>query len=293
MTDRILEALWRPESGLVIALLATYLLYFVFKRTSELGKHAAQNTSATLVITGANVLAFWLFVEDINGFAQSAYDALGVPKLPAEFWAGYPLWLVSIIALVAKDFADYWNHRIMHTRWGWPAHAAHHSDTHVNAFTGYRVHFLESIVMHASYVVLLTWLQMPQIIPIVVLVASVHNIYVHMDLEITHGPLRHVIASPVFHRWHHADAPEAYGKNLANLMPIWDVLFGTYYNPGPCREPMGAKRSGLEDKNPLLIYIYPFQEWRRLIRNSRRRADCTPGTNDDAQDPVYAAAPSR
>ncbi|MGI9393658.1 MAG: sterol desaturase family protein, partial [Boseongicola sp.] len=94
----------------------------------------------------------------------------------------------------------------------------------------------------------------------------VHNMYVHMDLDFGHGPAKYLIASPNFHRWHHADVEEAHGKNLANIMPIYDVLFGTYYYPGRCDAPLGALKSGIEDKNALLIYIYPFQEWIRLAK---------------------------
>jgi len=97
--------------------------------------------------------------------------------------------------------------------------------------------------------------------------------YVHMNLPFNHGPFKYLIASPVYHRWHHADVPEAYGKNLANVIPLYDVMFGTYYEPGPCNEPMGALKTGVADKNPFAIYIYPFQEWARMIREKLAKTD--------------------
>jgi sterol desaturase/sphingolipid hydroxylase (fatty acid hydroxylase superfamily) len=39
-----------------------------------------------------------------------------------------------------------------------------------------------------------------------------------------------VIASPR-HRWHHTGEAEARDKNFAGLLPLWDILFGTYYMP--------------------------------------------------------------
>jgi sterol desaturase/sphingolipid hydroxylase (fatty acid hydroxylase superfamily) len=192
--------------------------------------------------------------------------------------------LVTILAIAAKDFVDYWNHRAMHMKWLWPTHAAHHTDTHVNAFTAYRIHFLETLFMNLTYIVLLTWLQMPGAIPVVALLSLLHNQYVHLDLPFNHGPFKYLIASPVFHRWHHADVDEAYGKNLANMIPAYDVIFGTYYNPGPCTAPLGALKMGLADKNPFQIFIYPAIRWGELVRESlarrgrfaggqRRRAD--------------------
>ncbi|GFE64517.1 sterol desaturase family protein [Litoreibacter roseus] len=256
---------WQVE--FLMALIATWALYLFFKKRDELGKHSAQNTAATLTVAFGNMLAALYFVRDINAFMQEIYAALGIPTLPSDTWEGVPFLLTCLIGIAAKDFADYWSHRIMHTRWGWPTHAAHHSDTHVNAFSVYRIHFLEIIVMALSYIILLTWLQMPGTLPVVIIFYTFMGFYTHMDLDFDHGPFRYVLASPVFHRWHHADVPEAYGKNLANVLPIYDVIFGTYYHPGPCKDvPMGALKTGVPDKNPFLIYIYPFQEWARLIR---------------------------
>lgn len=254
-------------SFIVTPSLMCLIVYFVFKKRDELGENAIGNTLGTIGIVGFNIIAIYLFVDDINHFFQSVYYRLGIPTLPAGFWQGMPIILVSLLGLIVKDFADYWNHRLMHTTWGWPTHAAHHSDTHVNAFTTYRVHFLETIVMSTSYVVLLTWLQMPQAIPLVMVFSHVHNLYVHMNIPFQHGPFKLLVASPVFHRWHHADVPVAYGKNLANIIPAWDWMFGTYYNPGLCEAKMGAVSSGIEDKNPFLIFAYPFQKWAQLIQS--------------------------
>ncbi len=153
----------------------------------------------------------------------------------------------------------------MHTKCARPAHAAHHTDTHVNGFTTFRIHFFEAIFMQTTYLALLTWLQLPQLIPALAMLRKLLSIYVHLDLDWAHGRFKYLLASPVFHRWHHADLPEVQGKNLANNFPFFDVVFGTYYEGGPCRAPMGALSSGLADKNPFLIWIYPFQAWGKLI----------------------------
>ncbi|MEO0402303.1 MAG: sterol desaturase family protein [Pseudomonadota bacterium] len=242
------------------------IVFAVYKKRDAFSRDAIQNTAATLLVGAMNFGVALLFYKDINAFAQRIYDAMAIPTLPEAFWDATPLWLVCLIGIVSKDFVDYWNHRLMHTKWAWPTHAAHHSDTHVNAFTAYRVHFLEAVLMSLSYILLLTWMQMPHAIPLVVMLSALHNMYVHMDLDYEHGPFKHLIASPVFHRWHHADVPEAHGKNIANIMPLWDVWFGTYYCPGRCEAEMGALKSGINDKNPLAIYAYPVLEWSRLVR---------------------------
>lgn len=268
-------------SGILMPAFLCLVMYVVYRKRDELTRHAIQNTAATLVVAFMNFGVALLFYKDINRFLQRIYDSLGIPTLPETVWDGWPLVLVAIIGIVVKDFADYWNHRLMHTEWGWPTHAAHHSDTHVNAFTTYRVHFFEAIVMSGSYIVLLTWLQMPKAIPIVVMFGAIHNMYVHMNLQYAHGPFKYLLASPAFHRWHHADVEEAYGKNLANIMPLWDRLFGTWYYPGLCEDEMGAKKTGVEDKNPFLIFAYPILEWSRMVRTKlvpalRTKQDASP-----------------
>jgi sterol desaturase/sphingolipid hydroxylase (fatty acid hydroxylase superfamily) len=90
------------------------------------------------------------------------------------------------------------------------------------------------------------------------------NAYVHMDVDWGHGPLRLIIASPRFHRWHHADTPELYGKNIANMFPFYDVMFGTYIDPGVCREPMGA--IGVPENHFLKLMAYPFVEPVRMAK---------------------------
>lgn len=253
------------------------IAYFLFNRRDEITLLAVRNTAATIVVVGLNAAAFWLFVDEVNLYLQHFYDSLGIPTLPADIWQPVPFPLLCLMALIAKDFADYWNHRLMHTTWLWPTHAAHHSDTHVNAFTSFRVHFLEAIVMGISYLIILTWLQMPTAVPVVYLVTHLHNLYVHTNLPIRHGPFKLLVASPAFHRWHHADVKAAHGKNIANVMPLWDALFGTYYDDRLCDAPMGGLKSGIHDTDPLQIFIYPFRQWGRLIRDRigaplRRRA---------------------
>jgi sterol desaturase/sphingolipid hydroxylase (fatty acid hydroxylase superfamily) len=264
----------------LVPFLGCAIVYFLFRKRREFGLHALQNTAASVLIFWVNLGFIFVFFDEISGGLQRVYAMLNIPTVDPALWAGVPLWLVCVIGVVVNDFVYYWCHRLMHTPWGWPTHAAHHSDTHVNAFTAYRIHFLEWLLMTCSYFFLLTWLQIPQAIPLVILFTSLHGVYVHMDLPFTHGRLRYLLSSPAYHRWHHADVPQAYGKNLANIIPLWDVLFGTHYtfDVVPDEVEMGALKSGVEDKNPLAICVYPVLEWTRLVR--ARLAPAETGANN-------------
>jgi sterol desaturase/sphingolipid hydroxylase (fatty acid hydroxylase superfamily) len=123
-------------------------------------------------------------------------------------------------------------HRAFHGRRLWKFHAVHHSSVDVDWLSAVRLHPVNDVVMRiaaAIPVLLLGFapLALAAAVPFFTFLA----ILVHANLDWDWGPLRSVIASPGFHRWHHTDEDEARDKNFAGLLPIWDIMFGTYYMP--------------------------------------------------------------
>ena len=86
-----------------------------------------------------------------------------------------------------------------------------------------------------------------------------YALLLHANVTWSYGPLRFVIASPVFHRWHHTTEEEGLDKNFAGLFPFIDLAFGTFYMP-PGRQPsrFGVLR---DDVPPRLMgqLLYPFR----------------------------------
>jgi len=86
-----------------------------------------------------------------------------------------------------------------------------------------------------------------------------HSAFVHANLKWTLGPLRYVIATPIFHRWHHTSMARGGDTNFAGTFPIWDILFGTFRMPagelpddyGVDGEPLPAEFAGQ--------LVYPFK----------------------------------
>src|SRR4029077_15225451 len=56
-------------------------------------------------------------------------------------------------------------------------------------------------------------------------------LFVHANLNWTLGPLKYVLATPVFHRWHHTMPDEGGNSNFASTFAMWDLLFGTFHMP--------------------------------------------------------------
>jgi sterol desaturase/sphingolipid hydroxylase (fatty acid hydroxylase superfamily) len=143
-----------------------------------------------------------------------------------------PLWAQVAGILVLSDFVGYWMHRFFHAGRLWKFHAVHHSSVDLDWLSAVRLHPVNDVVMRVAGILPILLLGFAPIavagvLPILTLMA----ILVHANIDWDWGPLRSVIVSPRFHRWHHTDETEARDKNFAGLLPIWDILFGTYHMP--------------------------------------------------------------
>lgn len=143
-----------------------------------------------------------------------------------------PSWLQVVLILVGGDFIGYWTHRWFHSRRLWRFHAVHHSSKEVDWLSSVRLHPVNdaaSRICQAVPFVLLGF--SPTVVAAYVPFLTFYAILLHANVSWTFGPLRYVLASPTFHRWHHTKEDEAIDKNFAGLLPIFDLLFGTFYLP--------------------------------------------------------------
>ena len=147
------------------------------------------------------------------------------------------------VLLVATDFVQYWLHRAFHARGLWPFHAVHHSAPDVNWTTTFRTHPVNFLALNASLGVLAKALGFSELT--LLLAAPIFffsGALTHANLNWTFGPLRYVAASPVFHRWHHSADPACQARNFAPMLPVWDLLFGTFHMPrGRLPDAFGAE----------------------------------------------------
>jgi sterol desaturase/sphingolipid hydroxylase (fatty acid hydroxylase superfamily) len=169
-----------------------------------------------------------------------------------------PLVVQAMLIVVAIDFVQYWVHRLFHGHALWPLHAIHHSAEDLDWTTTYRNHPLNFLV-YSSGVIALIRLGGFSDAAFVILgpFNLVYGALVHANLNWTFGPFRYVLASPVYHRWHHAKDPAVHDHNFAPTFPIWDLMFGTYYMPrGVLPENYGVEGVPTHFVGQL---IYPFR----------------------------------
>jgi sterol desaturase/sphingolipid hydroxylase (fatty acid hydroxylase superfamily) len=151
------------------------------------------------------------------------------PSWPIE----WPMPLQILLGLVVADGLDYWKHRALHTTWGWRLHGLHHGITRLHALRSARSHFAE-VVMRFLLVY----------VPLVALGAPREVLFWHAALIATLGVIGHSnvrlrVASPVHrllmtphvHRLHHSNDRAVADTNFANVLPVWDIVFGTFSHP--------------------------------------------------------------
>lgn len=152
-------------------------------------------------------------------------DALG--ELPAP--------LGGLIGFVAFQFAHYWWHRARHGSdflWRW-VHQVHHSARRLEVLTASYTHPLDGL----AYIALLSGVSVGllglslEAAQWAILLDTFYNYFIHSNLRAPYW-LGYIIQRPEMHRVHHQYGVHAYNYAL----PVWDMLFGTHFNPRPDEE---------------------------------------------------------
>jgi sterol desaturase/sphingolipid hydroxylase (fatty acid hydroxylase superfamily) len=179
-----------------------------------------------------------------------------------ETWISRQPFLLQFAAfLVLADLLAYWNHRAFHSVSRlWRIHAVHHSSTELDWLSSVRVHPLNDAIGSAVVATPLLLLGFaPAALAAYLPFLTLYAIMLHANVSWSFGPLRGVIASPAYHRWHHSAEAQALDKNFAGLFPLYDRLFGTYYLPRDLK----PQRFGIAGEAPPAGFVgqmlYPFR----------------------------------
>ena len=175
----------------------------------------------------------------------------------------------ALLILLTTDVLQYGLHRLFHRETLWKFHAIHHSSVHVDWMSSARFHPVNIILYSTlanALVAVLGW--SPDAFGVLFLFNVFYSPLVHANLDWSYGPFKYLLASPVFHRWHHTHPDEGGNKNFAPTFPFLDMAFGTFYMPE------GKKPSGFGtpyDVIPSHIagqLIYPFRSQKPPAANN-------------------------
>ncbi len=193
-------------------------------------------------------LLLFVSVEELQAAVKLGWGPVGA----------LPGWQQMVLAVVVGDFVGYWVHRTFHTSRLWKFHAVHHSPKHLDWFSAVRIHPVNDVIGRAVQAVPLVGLGFStEVLAAYVPFVGIVALLVHANVPWDFGPLRYVVVSPKFHRWHHTSEEEGLDKNFAGILPIWDLLFGTFYMPAA--QPV---RFGAGDDVPDTLWaqmLWPFR----------------------------------
>ena len=163
-------------------------------------KRAMQETRFNLVMHLLNSLIVAPFLGVLYVLMTNFADEFDWRLLPSHVWNAAPPIVVAFVAVFAGDLIGYWRHRLEHTRFLWPSHALHHSDTEMTWLARERFHpinRLTTFVVDTSFLILLGFPAYALLVE-----AGVRYYYgflIHADLPWNYGRLTYVFVSPVMH----------------------------------------------------------------------------------------------
>lgn len=229
------QPLWRRESFLDT-------LYWFFP--------AVIYTPLSLAMAGAGLYLMHGGDEQRIG----AFVSQGYPPIATQ-----PLWLQFVLLLVISDFIQYWIHRTFHRSAFWKFHAIHHSPKEVDWMVAARFHpvnFIVSSMFVGTLMVLLGF--SPVLFAMMVPFNYLYSGLVHANVKWTFGPFKYLLASPIFHHWHHTMSDQGGNKNFAPTLAIYDLLFGTFYMPADKLPEQYGVDSDDVPEDLIGQFFYPF-----------------------------------
>ena len=227
---------WAEIPVFTLLLLLAAVFFAVIERIRPF-----QRNQAILRDQWQNDVAFLYFnsflTSPVGSFLGAAFSIYVLhPLLPYRFFAeAIASWHIAwqlFAALLILDVVVYVRHRFMH-EYLWSVHITHHTPEEINWLTQVRLHPLESIIagLFSAVILHLVGFGGTAIATASGVLLAV-DIFNHMNINLGFPkPLCYLLASPNYHKWHHAKEAKAINKNYVVLFPFLDVLGGSYYCP--------------------------------------------------------------
>jgi len=145
-----------------------------------------------------------------------------------------PYLLQVLLVMVVGDGLMYWWHRLAHRLPRlWAVHAVHHMPQRMNTLMAGRHHVFYAPLgqLFIGVPLLLVGLP-PALFAWQAFSITIVQSLSHADVEFRIPRFMHrVLVTPQYHRLHHSADPEHANSNFALMLPLWDLLFGTFTDP--------------------------------------------------------------
>lgn len=263
----------------VVALVFVVVVPFEkwFPRHRQQLRRPQVGTDIAFAVTSTIVSTAGLFVAVVVAALSLAW----LPGLALRPVVGLLPGLVQmLLGVVLFDVVVYWAHRFAHeVPAGWRFHKVHHSTVHLDWVSGFRNHPFDGVLLAPAFVFLLAAGFSAELTGALVVIQIVTGLFLHANVRWRWKPLHKVLITPEFHHWHHSNERDAHCSNYSVLLPVWDIIFGTYFMPSDRR----PQHYGIDDPvpdgmvaqlwkpvsdlpNPLWVVRHPLRSVRRAAR---------------------------
>ncbi|MEE9368795.1 MAG: sterol desaturase family protein [Pontiella sp.] len=214
----------------------------------------------------------FLVLFKVAGLAGIAlwYSFVPLILMPIDAENGFVRVLLVLANLLLIDLLFYAYHRAQHRfSFLWAIHELHHADSELNATTSYRTYWLEFPVQGILIATPTLFLfgGLGPVHGMVVMVCSIFFlIFSHANIRLHLGALQSWIINPQVHRIHHSRLPQHRDCNFAQLFPVIDRLFGTFYAPQRDEFPPTGTHELASDASIPTTLIRPIRIWASLLK---------------------------
>jgi sterol desaturase/sphingolipid hydroxylase (fatty acid hydroxylase superfamily) len=195
-----------------------------------------------------------------------------------------PPFVKPLVAFFLFDMIVYWAHRWAHeVPFLWRFHAIHHSTEKLDWVSGFRAHPLDGAIIAPAVVFLIAAGFSTETAVVITVLQIIVGLFLHANVRWRLRPMHKIIITPEFHHWHHTNEPDAIWSNYSTFLPLWDLIFGTYYMPETKRPQVYGVDEHIPDgmydqlvhpfrgfSNPFWIVRHPIRAIRTGLRNIRR-----------------------
>lgn len=242
---------------IIIALLAVFFTLEQFFANpfslKKRGNHLFQNILFQISLTILNIVFVAIQVYCI--------EWLNTNKIGLLYLVELPFWIKLFVSVVLYDFTTYWIHRASHNiPLLWRLHRVHHSDTAMDSSTTFRFHPLELILIYQTGNILTAGIFGTDVTSMALyyFIIYIFFFFEHSDLNYPkwiNNTFGLFFVMPAHHRIHHHQEQFYTDSNFADILIIWDKIFGTFNLVPPEEMKYGLEEFEQEEKQTFLYLM--------------------------------------
>lgn len=224
------------------------------------------------------VVGLYAATSTLEFFTKKLFASMGMhlPLIDLHNSLSGPLRFLVFFIII--DFLQWFAHFLLHrVNFLWQFHKIHHAQETLGFASTRHFHWGEYLVLKPAFWIPLGMLGFQPVEYVInyLWIAYFLTFLSHCNIKINWGILNYIFITPETHYWHHSrNIPRRFGVNYASSLVIWDLLFGSFYNPKDKKPILGIPDSDVPDTF-IGQQIYPF-------KNLFRKSDAEQNKDKDA-----------